>query len=215
MIPILIQGVLVLCVLVSGKVSNHGILVQQILSFLVILAKGKTVKFRNLVIQLLKVSLVRLLPNSLCIGIAITAGHGRSLPHGIHHCHLTHLCVLVFVLLIQGIRIQVIREVLPVDNLVIDFLELLVILTRILGHILLSLLQGFQGVQIRLICVRVICILVAFFLPPRSILRLLAFRGIHFRKSIIQAIVFLILFHGVGCVVSIHAVEAIRADVIT
>ena len=69
-------------------------------------------------------ALICLLSNTLGIGVAVATGHGCSLSHGIHHGHLTLGGVLVLVLIVQKISIHIIRELLPVQDLVDGIIQL-------------------------------------------------------------------------------------------
>ena len=106
------------------SVSKESVLVVQVITFSVVLIKGKFVEFRNFVIKLLQVSLIGLLTNSLCIGVAITSCHSSRLTHSVHHCLLTLQGVLILILLIKSISVKVIGELLSVQNLVDGIINL-------------------------------------------------------------------------------------------
>ena len=119
-----IHSILVSSVVPVFHLAHKRSLVIKILAFLTVLVIGHLVQFRNHIIQLLQTLLISLLTNSLCIGVAVSSGHSLCLTHGIHHCHLALLDILVLVLLVQGVTIQVIGELLPVQDLVDSIVEL-------------------------------------------------------------------------------------------
>ena len=122
--------------------GQHGILVEHILAFLVVLIQCHAVQFRDHLVQLLQVALVCLLTNTLGVGVAVAAGHGLGLTHGVHHGNLAHLGVLIGILLVQGIAVQIVAELLPVHNLVENGVDLIrpgrLVFSRLIRHLLLK-----------------------------------------------------------------------------
>ena len=103
---------------------QQRILVEKILTLLVVLIQSHAIQLRNHFIELLQVAMVCLLAHSLGIRIAIAAGQGCRLPHGVHHGLLTLENILILVLLIQSIVVQIIGELLTVQDLVQGIIEL-------------------------------------------------------------------------------------------
>lgn len=122
--------------------SQKGILILQGIALHLVLAHSQLVQLRHFVIELLKVALISLLAYGLCVGIAIAAGHGLRLTHGIHHGLLTLSHILILVLLVQGIAVQVIGERFPVQDLLDCLIQLGLpcglVLSGLLGKLLLE-----------------------------------------------------------------------------
>ena len=140
------NGVSISAVVGVLTVRKHSILIIHILTFLVVAVICQFIQFGDNVIQLLKGLLIGLIANRGRIGVAIATRHSCRLTHGISHCHLALLNVLVLVLLIQSIPVEIVGEFLSVKDLVDSLIQLRLplrlILSRLSRHMFFKSLQG-------------------------------------------------------------------------
>ena len=92
--------------------------------------------------------MVGLLTCVLCVGIAVASGKSSRLTHCVHHRHIAHLGVLIYGLLIEHVLVEIVGELVPAYDLLIQIIQLIVVSTCILRQFALRLFQRSHGIGV-------------------------------------------------------------------